>query len=80
MADDIVSIRFLLAVIRAGGDNCYPYSAGGYEFLESKVFRRSPARRGPRMPLRGAGSSVPPECNVLWPERRTSGGAWRHKS
>src|ERR1035438_10151942 len=50
---------FLLSVIRAGGDNCYPYSAGGYEFRNPKSSVESPARRGPRMPLRGAGSSVP---------------------
>ena len=37
---------FLLAVIRAGGNNSYPYSAGGYEFLESKVFRRESSPKG----------------------------------
>ena len=41
-----MSIRSLLSVIRAGGDNCYPYSAGGYEFLESKVFRRESSPKG----------------------------------
>ena len=37
---------FLLSVIRAGGDDCYPYTAGGYEFLESKVFRRESSPKG----------------------------------
>jgi hypothetical protein len=46
MADNIVSIRSLLSVIRAGGDDCYPYTAGGYEFLESKVFRRESSPKG----------------------------------
>ncbi len=46
MADNVGSIRSLLSVIRAGGNNSYPYSAGGYEFLESKVFRRESSPRG----------------------------------
>jgi len=37
---------FLLSVIRAGGNDSYPYSAGGYEFLESKVFRRESSPKG----------------------------------
>jgi len=74
----IRSIRSLIAVIRAGGDNCYPYSAGGHEFRNPKSSVESPARRGPRMPVKGAGSSVPPECNACWPTSKDSGGAWRH--
>ena len=46
MANISVSIRSLLSVIRAGGDDCYPYTAGGYEFLESKVFRRESSPKG----------------------------------
>jgi len=46
MANISVSIRSLLAVIRAGGDDSYPYTAGGYEFLESKVFRRESSPKG----------------------------------
>ena len=69
---------FLTLWYPAGGDKSYPYTAGGYEFQNPKSSVESPARRGPRMPLRGAGSSVPPECNVPWPGIRTSSGAWRH--
>ena len=70
MASISMSIRSLLAVIRAGGNDSYPFSAGGYRFRNPKSSVESPARRGPRMPLRGAGSSVPPECNVPRPGRK----------
>ena len=46
MANITMSIRSLLSVIRAGGNDSYPYSAGGYEFLESKVFRRESSPKG----------------------------------
>jgi len=46
MADNVGSIRSLLSVIRSGGDNSYPYSAGGYEFRESRVFRRESSPKG----------------------------------
>ena len=36
MANITVSIRSLLSVIRAGGDDSYPYSAGGYRFRNPK--------------------------------------------
>ena len=78
MANITVSIRSLLSVIRAGGDDSYPYSAGGYRFRNPKSSVESPARGGPRMPLTGAGSSVSPKCNACWPAVRTSSGAWRH--
>jgi len=65
MANITVSIRSLLSVIRAGGNHSYPYSAGGYRFRNQKSSVESPARRGPRMPLRGAGSSVSPQVQRL---------------
>src|ERR1035438_8935573 len=34
MADNVGSIRSLLSVIRAGGNDSYPYSAGSYEIPE----------------------------------------------
>jgi hypothetical protein len=46
MANITLSIRSLLAVIRAGGNESYPFTAGGYEFLESKVFRRESSPKG----------------------------------
>jgi len=46
MANISMSIRSLLSVIRAGGNDSYPYSAGGYEYLESKVFRRESSPKG----------------------------------
>jgi len=61
---------FLTLCYPAGGNDSYPYTAGGYGFQNPTSSVESPARRGPRMPLRGAGSSVPPECNVPRPGRK----------
>ena len=63
----ILADSFLTLCYPAGGDNGYPYSAGGYESRDPKSSVESPARGGPRMPFTGAGSSVTPECNACWP-------------
>ena len=58
---------FLTLCYPAGGNDCYPYTAGGHEFQNSKSSVGSPAQGGPRMPFTGAGSTVPLECNACRP-------------